>query len=63
MAVFAAAALSFFATPALGREAVQASPPQALAVTIYRDPSGNSGSVMNREFPQGLAMITETTPW
>ncbi len=46
--------------PAAARETVDASPPTALAVTLYRDPSRGPDEAMNREWPRGFAMITET---
>src|SRR5690242_16515916 len=55
-----AAMLAFLATPAAAREAVNASPPTALAVTLYRDPDRGEGGEMDRDEPQGFAMISET---
>jgi len=50
------------ATPATAqdRAVVEASAPQSLAVTVYRDPARGSGEEMNRDWPQGFAMISET---
>ena len=48
------------ATPAFAREAVDASAPQALSVTLYRDPNRGPQQAMNRNWPRGFAMITET---
>ena len=48
------------ADPALAREVVDASTPQAMSVTVYRDPERGAGDAMNREWPQGFAMISET---
>lgn len=42
------------------REAVDASAPNALAVTLYRDPARGVDQAMNRDWPRGFAMITET---
>src|SRR5690606_24331715 len=42
------------------REIVDSSPPQDLAVTIYRDPGRGPMGAMNRDWPQGFAMISET---
>lgn len=42
------------------REAVEASAPEALAVTVYRDPSRGEYDKMERGWPQGFAMISET---
>jgi hypothetical protein len=39
---------------------VDASSPKALAVTLYRDPNRGEGEAMNRDWPQGFAMISET---
>jgi hypothetical protein len=58
--VIAALILALFATPAVAREAVDASAPSALAVTLYRDPNRGPQQAMNRNWPRGFAMITET---
>lgn len=42
------------------RTTVDASTPSALAVTVYRDPNRGQGGEMNRNWPQGFAMISET---
>ncbi|MEO5705541.1 MAG: hypothetical protein ABIT10_00340, partial [Alteraurantiacibacter sp.] len=49
-------------TPALAqdRAVIDASAPSALAVTVYRDPSRGEGGEMNRNWPRGFAMISET---
>ncbi|KRA83051.1 hypothetical protein ASD76_02955 [Altererythrobacter sp. Root672] len=47
-------------TPAVARETVEASAPQDLAVTLYRDPNRSPGDTMERDWPRGFAMITET---
>ncbi|MFM7348303.1 MAG: DUF4139 domain-containing protein [Erythrobacter sp.] len=39
---------------------VDAAPPFDLAVTIYRDPDRAADTPLNRNYPQGLAMISET---
>ncbi|HEY6813923.1 MAG TPA: hypothetical protein VI168_00155 [Croceibacterium sp.] len=46
--------------PLAARETVEASPPTALGVTIYRDPDRGAGGEMDFGWPQGFAMITET---
>ena len=59
----ALAVLAFFsllATPAAARETADASAPSALAVTLYRDPDRGADEAMNRDWPRGFAMITET---
>lgn len=48
------------AAPAWAREAVDASPPSDLSVTIYRDPDRAADAPLRRDNPQGLAMISET---
>ena len=52
--------LALWATPAAAREVVDASPPKSLAVTLYRDPNRGEGETMDRDWPQGFAMISET---
>lgn len=54
------AALALWSAAADAREAVDASPPSELAVTLYRDPNRGAEQAMNRDWPQGFAMITET---
>lgn len=48
------------AQPALAREAVDATAPEKLAVTVYRDPNRGSDEDMDRNWPRGFAMISET---
>jgi len=45
--------------PLAARETVEASAPSGLAVTLYRDPNRGMHDAMNRDWPQGFAMITE----
>ncbi|MGX7895655.1 DUF4139 domain-containing protein [Tsuneonella sp. HG222] len=45
---------------ALARDAVDASAPQKLAVTLYRDPNRGESQPMRADWPQGFAMISET---
>ncbi len=42
------------------REVVEASAPQDVSVTLYRDPQRGEGDAMNRDWPRGFAMISET---
>ena len=42
------------------RAVVDATEPSGLAVTVYRDPNRGPGGTMNRDWPQGFAMISET---
>lgn len=42
------------------RATVDASAPTGLAVTVYRDPNRGEGGQMNRNWPRGFAMISET---
>ncbi|WP_284125807.1 DUF4139 domain-containing protein [Parerythrobacter aestuarii] len=58
--LLAAAAVTLPAHPALARETVDASDPQGLSVTIYRDPSRGEYQAMNPGWPRGFAMISET---
>lgn len=52
--------LALWGAGASAREAVEASAPQSLAVTIYRDPARGDDQAMDRDRPGGFAMITET---
>ncbi len=56
----AAAMLSLVAGPTNAREVVDASAPMKTAVTVYRDPSRQVDQSMNRNMPEGFAMISET---
>ncbi|MFC3101156.1 hypothetical protein [Altererythrobacter lauratis] len=58
--LLAGIALSAQPATAQQRVAVDASAPQALAVTVYRDPNRGEGQAMDRDWPQGFAMISET---
>lgn len=51
---------SVLAAPLWAREVVNAAAPSDLAVTIYRDPDRGTGDKLNRQYPRGLAMISET---
>ncbi|WP_338244253.1 DUF4139 domain-containing protein [Aurantiacibacter hainanensis] len=42
------------------RAVVEASEPESLAVTVYRDPNRRFGGAMNANWPRGFAMISET---
>ena len=42
------------------RAVVDASAPSALSVTVYRDPERGLDEAMNRDWPEGFAMISET---
>jgi len=59
-ALLIALAAGAWTAPLCARESVDASAPSALAVTLYRDPNRGPDEAMNREWPQGFAMITET---
>jgi len=52
--------LSLWSASAQAREVVDASAPEALSVTLYRDPNRGVEQKMNRDWPQGFAMISET---
>lgn len=56
-------ALALLASPASAqdtRQTVQASPARDYAVTVYRDPNRGEGARMDRGWPRGFAMISET---
>jgi hypothetical protein len=59
-ALLLALGLASLAAPAAAREAVWASEPQDISVTIYRDPDRGEGDPINRYWPQGFALISET---
>lgn len=52
--------LASVAAPAIARDAVDASAPSALSVTVYRDPSRAPDQKLDRNWPRGFAMISET---
>ncbi|MCR2834541.1 DUF4139 domain-containing protein [Parerythrobacter lacustris] len=51
--------LALFGAAADAREAVDASAPAKVSVTVYRDPNRGEGQTLQREWPQGFAMISE----
>jgi hypothetical protein len=53
------AMLALWSAGVSARETVDASAPTALAVTLYRDPERGPWEAMERDSPQGFAMITE----
>lgn len=59
-ALFLAVPLVTTGAAAHARDIVDASAPQDIAVTVYRDPARGDDQRMNREWPQGFAMISET---
>jgi hypothetical protein len=59
-AALALAILAGAAMPLAAREAVEASAPQSLSVTLYRDPDRGVGDAVDPDWPRGFAMITET---
>jgi len=61
-AAMTAALLAGLTTPAIAqdRATIDASAPSAQAVTIYRDPGRSAGQRMQRQWPRGFAMISET---
>lgn len=46
--------------PLAAREVVDASPPTDLSVTIYRNPDRDPEEPLDRDYPQGFALISET---
>jgi hypothetical protein len=58
--IAAVLALWVLTIPAQAREVVDASAAQGMSVTLYRDPGRGTGEAMNRDWPQGFAMISET---
>lgn len=45
---------------AMAREVIDAAPPSALSVTVYRDPDRGPDQRIDRNWPRGFAMISET---
>ncbi len=54
------ALLAFVSQPVAARQVVDASAPIKTAVTVYRDPDRGVFRPMDRDMPQGFAMISET---
>ncbi|MEP2736132.1 MAG: hypothetical protein ABJP34_07510 [Erythrobacter sp.] len=54
------AALIAMPASAQTRATVDASAPSDLSVTVYRDPNRREGQKINKDWPQGFAMISET---
>ena len=46
--------------PLAARDVVDASAPQDVSVTVYRDPERGVGDEMSRDWPKGFAMVSET---
>ncbi|MDJ0978022.1 MAG: hypothetical protein QNI87_05760 [Erythrobacter sp.] len=59
-ALFFGALALFGPCTAQAREVVDASAPLDLSVTIYRDPERSQYDEMDRDYPQGFALISET---
>ena len=59
-ALLLAIPLALLGGEAAARAVVDASAPSALAVTVYRDPGRGIADVMDPNWPQGFAMISET---
>ena len=53
-------ALIVVAVPASGQTVVTSAGPDKVSVTLYRDPGREAGEAINRDYPQGYALITET---
>ena len=53
-------ALAGWSQAATARDVVQASAPGDVSVTVYRDPDRGADDRINRDWPQGFAMISET---
>ena len=52
--------LAGVSAPAIARHPVDASSPTALSVTVYRDPYRAPDQKLDRNWPRGFAMISET---
>lgn len=50
---------ALFNAPAAARDIVNASAPQDLSVTVYRNPDRGVDEAMERDWPEGFAMISE----
>lgn len=48
------------AMPARAQTVVTSAGPDKVSVTLYRDPNRDAQSAINRSYPQGFALITET---
>src|SRR5690606_7848621 len=60
MVALLAALIMLWTTAVAARAPAEAAGPAALAVALYRDPTRGVDDAMNRDWPQGFAMITET---
>jgi len=52
--------LTLLAQPALARPTVDASPPTALAVSVYRDPEAGADDALDLQWLGGYALVSET---
>ena len=48
------------AMPARAQTVITSAGPDTVSVTLYRDPNRDTESAINRSYPQGFALITET---
>jgi hypothetical protein len=48
------------AVPARAQTVITSAGPDKVSVTLYRDPNRDTQSAINRSYPQGFALITET---
>jgi hypothetical protein len=48
------------AVPARAQTVVTSAGPDKVSVTLYRDPNRDTQSAINRSYPQGFALVTET---
>lgn len=60
LAILAATLVSAHPAAAQERVTVDVSAPSRLAVTVYRDPDRGEDGALNRDWPEGFAMISET---
>ncbi|HEX7695490.1 MAG TPA: hypothetical protein VF409_13420 [Sphingomonas sp.] len=52
--------LAAVALPARAQTVITSAGPEKVSVTLYRDPNRETGRAINRSYPQGYALITET---
>ena len=48
------------AVPARAQTVITSAGPDKVSVTLYRDPNRGAQSAINRSYPQGFALVTET---
>lgn len=58
--IFAGLMLALVTGPAFGQSAITSEEPQSVEVSLYRDPSRSPDRAIDRDWPEGFALVSET---